>query len=136
MLENHSQIDRKLKGQRAGMLRLLQSQGVSIVKFGYKGDHVCAQLLDAAGMPCVEVQPEHAAILRHIATSQLDANPGGPALWRRSAGTLEWILGSDQTLSMRNYPGSDHDLGWMGLDLRQIADADPAPELDRPAMAG
>lgn len=142
MHETENLITRRLKGQRGGMLRLMQSLGVSVVKYRYKGEFVTAELLDAARKPCMEVQPQHADSLRHIATSQLDANPGGPALWRRSAGTLEWILSADITLAQRNFPGSDHDLEAMGQDLRHVAGeqadshGEPESEQGHPAMVG
>lgn len=140
MHETVNPITERLKNQRAGMLRLMQSLGVAVVKFRYKGELVSAELLDATRRPCMEVQRQHAESLRHIATSQLDANPGGPDLWRRSAGTLEWILGADITLAQRNSPGSNHDLEAMGLDLRHVAGSlsdsqvECEAEQDRPAM--
>lgn len=142
MLDTTNPIAQKLKSQRAGMLRLMRSFGVSIVKYRYKGECVSAELLDAGGKPCMEILPQHADSLRHIATSQLDANPGGPDLWRHAAGTLEWILRADITLAQRNFPGSDHDLEGMGQDLRDVAlgqtDSQAEGEVEQglPAMVG
>ena len=136
-----SEIDRALRGQRTGMRILLQRSGVAMVKFRYKGEYISVELLDASGRPCAEVSAAAQALnLRHIAAAQLSANPGGAALWHRSAGVLEWILDGDITLAQRNYPGSDHDLE-MGEDLRELAgmsgsptDDQPEPEAERPRM--
>jgi len=138
MPKSWQMIDRALKGQRAGMRILLQHAGVATVKYRYQGEYISADLLDAAGRPRGGVTAQQADSLRHIAVSQLNANPGGAELWRRSAGTLEWILSGDVTISRRNYPGSDHDLE-MGRDLRDVAGlgTDPAEdqtEAERPRM--
>jgi hypothetical protein len=129
-----------MKGQRTGMRMLLQRAGVATVKFRYQGEFISAEILDAAGGPCAAPDAQHAGNLRHIAVAQLDANPGGPELWHRSAGVLEWILDGDITLSQRNYPGSDHDLK-MGQDLREVAgmtvspaEGQPESEAERPRM--
>lgn len=122
MAKPWQEIDRALKGQRAGLRILMQRGGIAMVRYSYKGEYISAELLDSAGQPCATPGQKHADNLRHIAVSQLDANPGGPELWRRSAGTLEWILDGDVMLSCRNYPGSDHGLV-MGEDLRELARA-------------
>lgn len=140
MAKSWQEIERALKGQRTGMRILLKHDGVAMVKFRYKGENVCAELLDAAGNPVRDVAPKEADNLRHIAASQLDANPGGAALWHRSAGVLEWLVDGDVTISSRNYSGSDHDLV-MGEDLRELArqasspaEDQPEPEAERPRM--
>ena len=124
----------------AGLRILMQRGGIAMVKYSYKGEYISAELLDSAGQPCATPGQKHADNLRHIAVSQLDANPGGPDLWRRSAGVLEWILDGDVTISRRNYPGSDHGLV-MGEDLRELAARGPSfaedqlePEVERPRM--
>jgi hypothetical protein len=122
MPKSWAETDRALKGQRAGIRMLLQSAGVAMVKYRYQGQFICAELLDGAGKLWGDVPAQHADNLRHIAASQLSANPGGVELWQRSAGVLEWILNGDITISFRNYPGSDHDLV-MGQDLRELASA-------------
>ncbi|CAN7769681.1 hypothetical protein LJR290_007459 [Variovorax sp. LjRoot290] len=130
MAKSWQEIDRALKGQRAGLRILMQRGGIAMVKYRYIGEYISAELLDAAGKPCATPGQKYADNLRHIAVSQLDANPGGAELWQRSAGTLEWILDGDVTISRRNYPGSDHDLV-IGQDLRELA-ACPSPEEDQP----
>jgi len=122
MSKSWAETERALKGQRAGIRMLLQSAGVAMVKYRYQGEFICAELLDGAGQPWGDVPAQHADNLRHIAASQLSANPGGVELWQRSAGVLEWILNGDITISFRNYPGSHHDLV-MGQDLRDLAGA-------------
>lgn len=131
MAKSWQEIERGLKGQRAGQRILLQRAGIAMVKFRYKGEHISAELLDAASIPMGEVTASQADNLRHIAASQLDANPGGAALWHRSAGVLEWLVDGDVTISRRNYPGSDHDLV-MGEDLRELASRASSPEEDQP----
>lgn len=140
MAKSWQEIERALKSQRAGIRLLLQHEGVAMVKFRYKGENICAELLDTAGHPVRDVAPKEADNLRHIAASRLDANPGGAELWHRSAGVLEWLVTGDVTLAHRNYPGSDHDLV-MGEDLRELARqaSSPAedqsePEAERPRM--
>lgn len=134
------ETERLLKGQRTGQRMLLQRAGVAIVKFRYKGDHISAELLDAAGNPVREITPKEADNLRHIAASQLNANPGGAELWHRSAGVMEWLVDGDVTIARRNYPGSEHDLV-MGEDLREVAarasnlaEDQSEPEAERPRM--
>jgi len=134
------EIERGLKGQRAGLRILMQRAGIAMVKYSYKGEYISAELRDAADQPCATPGQKHADNLRHIAVAQLDANPGGPELWRRSAGVLEWILDGDVTISLRNYPGSDHGLV-MGEDLRELArqasspaEDQPEPEAERPRI--
>ncbi len=87
MAKSWSDIQGALKGQRAGMRLLLKHNGVSLVKFRYKGEYISAELLDAAGKAVREIAPKDADNLRHIADSQLSANPGGAELWQRSAGS-------------------------------------------------
>jgi hypothetical protein len=139
MPKSWAEAERALKGQRAGIRMLLQSAGVAMVKYRYRGELICAELLDGAGKRWGDVPAQQAGNLHHIAASQLSANSGGAELWQRSAGVLEWILGGDVTISFRNYPGSEHDLV-MGEDLRQLAAAhdttDALPEeVERPRMA-
>ena len=140
MAKSWQEIERALKGQRTGMRLLLKHDGVAMVKFRYKGENICAELLDSAGNPIRDVASTEADNLRHIAASQLDANPGGAELWHRSAGVLEWLVDGDVAISRRNYPGSDHDLV-MGEDLRELAreasgpaEDQPEPEAERPRM--
>lgn len=140
MAKTWQEIERSLKGQRTGMRLLLKHDGVAMVKYRYKCEFICAELLDAAGNPVRDVTPTEADNLRHIAASQLSANPGGAELWQRSAGVLEWMVDGDVTIARRNYPGSEHDLV-MGEDLRELSEPasspaqdQPEPEAERPRM--
>lgn len=140
MAKPWKEIQNALKGQRTGMRLLLKHDGVSMVKFRYKGEHISAELLDAAGNPVREIAQKEAENLRHIAASQLTANPGGAELWHRSAGVMEWLVDGDVTIARRNYPGSKHDLV-MGEDLRELtgratssSEDQPEPEAERPRM--
>lgn len=74
MAKSWQEIERGLKGQRAGQRILLQRAGIAMVKFRYKGEHISAELLDATGIPMGGVTASQADNLRHIAASQLDAN--------------------------------------------------------------
>ena len=140
MAKSWQEVQHGLKGQRAGMRLMFKHDGVAMVKFRYKGEYVSAELLNAAGDPVREITPKEADNLRHIATSQLSANPGGADLWQRCAGVLEWLVDGDVTIAHRNFPGSVHDLV-MGEDLRELAarasipaEDQPEPEAERPRM--
>lgn len=121
MAEPWETIERRLRGQSAGMRLLLLSLGIEAVVFKRREEHISAELLGRDGAPCMQVQPEHAAALRHIAVSQLDANCRGAA-WRSTAGTLEWLLEGDNTLSFEHHPRATHAHA-LGLDLRDLAAA-------------
>ena len=121
MSESWETIDRRVHGQRAGMRLLLLSLGVQTVLFRRREEHISAELLGRDDAPCLQVQPEHAAALRHIAVSQLEAKCRG-AGWQTTAGTLEWLLEGDNTLSFQHHPRATH-AHVLGLDLRDVSTA-------------